>query len=119
MMGINHGNADFRPSLYNYNVRIGQMGPEGVASKIDGHTRAARFSGPTISGMQVKTSKGKIAQFADPRVEGQGWQKGLGRPGYAIVGFHGVFTTEGYRDALKTVGILNLGAWIVKTSELP
>jgi hypothetical protein len=214
MMGINHENAQFRPSLYNYNVRTGQMGPEGVASKnafdkvfddsgakfsstfyagsmgnsartsslrgyfkngilvallvhpegvsgtvqpekygeipegaspdfylelaaneyiteinwktgidgagkIDSHTRAARFSGPTISGMQVKTSKGKIAQFADQKVEGQGWQKGLGRPGYAIVGFHGVFTTESYRDALNTLGILNLGAWIVKTSELP
>ncbi len=89
------------------------------AGRIDSHSRAARFSGPTISGMQLKTSKGKTVQFADPRVEDQGWQKGLGRPGYAIVGFHGVFTTENYRNALNTLGILNLGAWIVKTSELP
>jgi hypothetical protein len=44
----------------------------------------------------------------------------MGKDGYAIVGFHGISSDGEAGNTLKIGSVIvNLGAWLVKTSELP
>ena len=75
--------------------------------------------GPRITGIQIVTNKGRVISHSDMPSSSFTWKKGLGRSGYAITGFHGLSTLPEVENELNYAGIVNLGAWLVKESELP
>ena len=82
-----------------------------------GH-RSVSIQGPLIYGIQVITNKGRSAIHSS-FVESRPWQYAMGKDGYAIVGFHGSISDGEAAENLRLGGIINLGAWLVKESELP
>ena len=73
--------------------------------------------GPRIVGLQLVTSRGRVAEYATNT--SQPWSFGFGAKGYAIVGFHGISIGSALKDELNFNGILNMGGWLVLQSALP
>lgn len=76
------------------------------------------IQGPLIYGVQLVTNKGRSAVHSSFH-NAQPWQYGMGKDGYAIVGFHGSSSHGDAASNLRIEGIITLGAWLVKLSELP